>query len=170
MSRRVVDDCRGVRWTVWARKDRYVPPASEDTRRIREPTLQAHLGLALAVQPGGAPALPWADTEWTRQDQQNALLFGTLAVGSTRPIDAIRAIVWLVRVLNEPTDCFWVVELMARGRIRRGATWRVADRAEADRVAAVVANAVRAGLVPEPDGAQLIDVKDERLTVYGALR
>jgi hypothetical protein len=73
-------------------------------------------------------------------------------------------------VLREWSDRFWVVELVARGRIRRGATWRVSGAADAARVAVVVADAVRTGQVPSPDGAMLTDVVDERLTVYGALR
>jgi hypothetical protein len=72
--------------------------------------------------------------------------------------------------LREPRDRFWVVELAARGRIRRGATWRVASREEAARGAAVVADAVRAGLAPELPDTLLVDVVDERLTVYGVAR
>jgi hypothetical protein len=87
-----------------------------------------------------------------------------------RPIDLVRAIWRIACLLNEPTDRSWVVELIARGRIRRGATWRVADRASGERVAVLIADALRAGLLPEPDGAQLIDVLDQRLTVYGAVR
>ncbi|UOY02098.1 hypothetical protein [Blastococcus sp. PRF04-17] len=64
----------------------------------------------------------------------------------------------------------WVVRLHARGRIRRGAMWRAAGKVESGIAAAHVADAVRTGQVPHPDGAALIDVVDHRLTVYGVRR
>lgn len=172
MSKRVVNDLWGVRWAVRARRDRFVVHESEYTRQNREPTLRAHVVPALEPQPVSTPPLPWATLAERRFDTSHliAVLLGGLAFATSSPFAAVRAIWRASRILNEPTDCFWVVELVAAGRIRRGATWRVADRTSADLVAAGVADAVRTGQVPEPEGAQLIDVVDERLTVYGAVR
>jgi hypothetical protein len=49
---------------------------------------------------------------------------------------------WVLQYLAEPRSRFWVVELFARGRVRRGATWRVAGWEEAAHAAAAVAQAL----------------------------
>jgi hypothetical protein len=94
---------------------------------------------------------------------QEAVVLGGL-------VGRLRAVAIGVEALTDPVNRVRVVELAARGRIRRGATWRVAGRVEASTVADTVADAVRRGQVPQPEGALLIDVVDQRLTVYGALR
>ena len=73
-------------------------------------------------------------------------------------------------MLREPTDTSWIVEVRARGRIRRGATWRAGSRADAERILGTVADAVQLGEVPQPAGTLLVDAVDERLTVHGAPR
>jgi len=166
MRRTVIEDCWGGRWTVRARLERHAPPESEAARRARERLLGTYLAPALAPQPGTGPA-PVEGIG--RRDDRFLLGLAEMAAVAGGVGDLIAA--WRgVRVLRTPSDRFWVVELAARGRFRRGATWRVAGPTDAARVAQVVADAVRTGLVPSPDGAMLLDVVDERLTVYGALR
>ena len=166
-----VDDCWGVRWTVRARYERHADPESEVTRRVREPTLLA--GLPAMLAPHGHP-VDVRPVDADRSDDElrrhAAALLGAQAATVGGALGSLVAIWRGARALAEPTDRFWLVELTARGRIRRGASWQVTGRDEAARVAAVIADAVRAGRVPQPAGARLIAVVDERLTVYGAPR
>jgi hypothetical protein len=173
MGRTVVDDRWGGRWTVRARHERHAEPDSEYTRRLREPSLRAELRPMLAPPTGSGSVLPVAGRAPAVDLSDIRFTVGSLSAQPAAPAAAIGTAVAIwqyVRILRQPSDRFWVVELTARGRIRRGATWKVAGREEAARVAAVVADAVRTGQVPEPSGALLIDVVDERLTVYGAPR
>ena len=173
MRTTVIDDCWGVRWTVRVRYDRHAPMDSDFNRRGREPELRSRLGPALGPEPG---LLPSADgSAWGSSvgaaDRRAAFVKSVgLLSGLGGPASLIAAIWYGIGVLREPTDDSWIVELDARGRIRRSATWRVGSRADAERVLGTVADAVRQGQVPQPDGALLVDVVDGRLTVYGAPR
>jgi hypothetical protein len=171
MRRTVVDDCWGVRWTVRTRYDRSRPMDSDYNRRNREPGVQARLGPALAPEPSRVPMPDGPESlDDAAQRQQRGFVLGTAGSAAGGSAGLLWAIWRGTRLLREPTDSGWVVELWARGRIRRGATWRVGDRAHADRAVSSVADAVRLGQVPRPEGALLLDVLDERLTVYGAPR
>jgi hypothetical protein len=170
MRRTLIDDCWGVRWTVRAAYDRHLRPERDQARRNREPELRSWLGPALAPRPGRLPVeqLP---ARGSMSDPDHRLVHPVVALGEVGgPWALVGAITHGIRFLREPTASSWTVELHARGRIRRGATWRVGSRAEAESVLEVVAEAVRLGHVPQPAGALLIDVVDERLTVHGALR
>jgi hypothetical protein len=174
MRRTVVEDCWGVRWTVRARYDRHLLLESDDDRRKREPELRSRLGPALAPRPGLLP-LPdvpvWGSPDGA-DDGARAVLGHVpgLLSGLAGPWSLVWAIWRGLRVLAEPTDRSWIVELRAGGRIRRGATWRAGSPAEAERILATVADAVRRGQVPHVDDTLLVDVDDERLTVHGAPR
>jgi hypothetical protein len=67
-----------------------------------------------------------------------------------------------VRHLRTPLSNRWRVELAARGRIRRWAHWEIAGAESAARAAVAVANDMRAGRVPAPVGALLVEVVDQR--------
>ena len=127
MRRTAVDDLWGGRWIVRVRRDRYLVPETEHALRVKAPTLQTHLAAALDPRHrASAVSLP-DDMGWIRRDHIEALNVSAVVVVGGRPIDLVRAIWRIACLLNEPTDRSWVVELIARGRIRRGATWRVAD-------------------------------------------
>lgn len=64
--------------------------------------------------------------------------------------------------LRTPRSGTWEVELLARGRFRRWARWRVSGEATAARVLATVTADVAAGRVPDPAGATLVEVVDHR--------
>jgi hypothetical protein len=169
-----VDDRWGGRWRVRAGFGRDAERESDYTRRLRAPALRGRLAPMLAPQPT-PPAVdsgPPGGTDRAADEHQGRATrpVGALTASLGNPIGAVFSVWQGVRWLREPRDRFWVVELAARGRIRRGATWRVAGREEAAHGAAVVADAVRAGVVPELSDALLIGVVDERLTVYGARR
>ena len=171
MRRKAFDDCWGVRWTVRATYDRYLSLDSDDDRRKREPELRSWLGPALAPQPGRLPVVPvpaWAPS--CDADYYRFVHAATALIGLSGPGGVIRAILHGVRLLRQPTAAAWTVVLQARGRIRRGATWRAGSRAEAESVLEIVAEAVSLGRIPQPAGTLLIDVVDERLTMYGAVR
>lgn len=169
-----IDDCWGGRWRVRARYERHAEPEGDYTRRLREPALHGRLAPMLGSQPSAPSAGGWPPDEGDRlvdEDRRHATRLASAQAASLgSPLGAVMGIRQGVRVLTEPADRFWVVDLKARGRIRRGATWRVAGREEAAHAVAVVADAVRTGQVPELADARLIDVVDERLTVHGAPR
>jgi hypothetical protein len=173
MRRIVVDDCWGTRWTLRVHRDRHVPLDAEAARRRREPELRAQLAAVLAPTPQPrSPAVqgPLPGVRGSRADRQEAAAVAKQAVLGGGPLTVAIAILKGLGTMPADHSRAWVVELQARGRIRRGATWRVDGPEEGVRVATTAADAVRTGLVPQPDGAQLIDVVDERLTVYGAPR
>jgi hypothetical protein len=64
--------------------------------------------------------------------------------------------------LRTPRSDTWEVELVARRRIRRWARWEITGAEAAEQVVATVLSGVRAGRVPEPWGAILVDVVDQR--------
>ena len=172
MRKTVIDDRWGVRWIVRARYDRHAPLDSDFNRRRREPGLRSRLGPALGPQPGPLSSADdagksSADADDRRAARVNFALSMSGPGGLAAPVGAIGH---GIPVLREPTDTSWIVELHAPGRIRRGATWRVGSRADAGRIVEIVAEAVRLGQVPQPDGTLLVGVFDERLTVYGAPR
>jgi hypothetical protein len=168
----VVDDCWGVRWTVRAHRERRTRLVSEFATTERASLLLPYLGPAFAPEPGthAEPALECGPEAAEREHLLNALAEMREAAALGGLIGRLHALAIGVGALTEPTDRVWLVELAAKGRIRRGATWRVAGRAEAMAVADTVADAVRRGHLPQPAGALLIDVVDQRLTVHGALR
>jgi hypothetical protein len=67
-----------------------------------------------------------------------------------------------VEDLRTPRSDTWQVELIARGRIRRWARWEMTGAEAAEQAVATVGSGVRAGRVPEPWGATLVDVVDQR--------
>jgi hypothetical protein len=168
----VVDDCWGGRWTVRARRERQTRLVSEIATTERASLLLPYLGPALAPQPGtcSEPAPESGRAAAEQAHLLNAFAEMDNAVVRDGLVGRLRAVAIGIEALTEPADRVWVVELAARGRIRRGATWGVAGRVDASAVADTVADAVRRGQVPQPEGALLIDVVDQRLTVYGALR
>ena len=168
----VVDDCWGVRWTVRARRERRTRLVSKSATTERASLLLPCLGPALAPQPGthAEPALECGPEASEREHLLNALAEMREAAALGGLIGRLQAVTIGVGALTEPAGRVWLVELAAKGRIRRGATWRVAGLAEAVAVADTVADAVRRGQVPQPAGGLLIDVVDQRLTVHGALR
>ena len=174
MRKAVIDDCWGARWTVRARYDRHAPLDSDYNRRRREPGLRARLGPALGPQPGGLPngdGPAWASSPDTDERRRADLAHSVRVVGGLGGLGFLLAAIGHgIGVLREPTDASWIVELRARGRIRRGATWRVGSGADAERALSTVAEAVHLGQVPQPAGTLLVDVLDERLTVHGAPR
>ena len=177
MSRAVIDDCGGARWTVRARYDRHAPLDSDYNRRRREPGLRTRLGSALGPQPGPLPGAdePGCGSSADSDERRRAALADSVRVvgglaGLGGPRFLLTALGFGIGALREPMDGSWVVELRARGRIRRGATWRMGSRADAERTLGTVAEAVRVAQVPQPEGTLLVDVLDERLTVHGAPR
>jgi hypothetical protein len=174
MGRIVVEDPWGTSWTVRTRSDRHIPLDAEGARRRREPELRARLGAVLAPTPQVVPTVvhgPFPGTRGSPEDRHSAgllaLLIGpdggliALLVAIGRGLSAMRA---------DYSRAAPVVELRDRGRFRRGATWRVAGPDAGVRALATGAEAVRAGRVPQLDDALLLDVVDQRLTVYGAPR
>jgi hypothetical protein len=145
---------------------------SETATTDRASLFLPYLGPALAPQPGtySEPALECGRAAAEQAHLLNAFAGMQEAVVLGGLVGRLRAVAIGIAALTEPADRVWVVELAARGRIRRGATWGVAGRVDASAVADTVADAVRRGQVPQPEGALLIDVVDQRLTVYGALR
>jgi hypothetical protein len=64
------------------------------------------------------------------------------------------------RTVQDERSRPWLVELRAPGPARRSATWLVAGPEAAAVAVEAVVVAVRAGRVPEPPGARLVDVQD----------
>ena len=173
MRRRiVVDDCWGGRWTVRARRERQTRLASESATTERASLLLPYLGPTLAPQPGTCPepALGCGRAAAEQAHLLNAFAEMDDAVVLGGLVGRLRAVAMGVEALTEPADRVWVVELAARGRIRRGATSARPATPQAMAVADTVADAVQRRQVPQPEGALLIDVVGQRLTVYGALR
>jgi hypothetical protein len=77
-------------------------------------------------------------------------------------VNFVRLVHDTVEHLRTPRSDIWQVELIARGRIRRWARWEITGADAAEQAAATVASGVRAGQVPEPWGATLVDVVDQR--------
>lgn len=167
MRRTVIDDPWGARWTVRARYDRHARVDSDRAQRRREPVLRGSLAAMLSPQPTARPG----GIGRVAEDRWRApVLVGARALTAGGPLASAWAVWQAWQLVPGSHHGFWVVELAARGRIRRGATWRVEGERNASRIAVDVSEGVRRGLVSAPDDALLIDVVDERLTVHGAPR
>ena len=175
MGKVVVRDAQGARWSVRARRLRrgeasgpLLVPEAESLRRQ----------LTALLAPGPVPVhdpsrrVPGA---WrTPGDTSDVAMQETRAVfGDPRAFDSgwwalgqlPRLVQDAVRHLRTPWSDTWQLEATASGRIRRWARWEV-DGAEATvRAAATVAAALRAGQAPQPSGAVLVDVVDQRPAV-----
>jgi hypothetical protein len=176
MRRRIqVEDPWGGRWKVRVRRERFAQLETERSWRQAEPALRERLGQALAPRPGPLAA------EETRahvvvgpkQLFQWAIRLAAVVVAVVaaptmyRIIEAVVALVVLIAWLDARANPMWLVELVAESGLRRRATWKVTGRHEGDRVAPSVADAVRAGQPPQPEGAVLISVVDERRPALG---
>jgi hypothetical protein len=170
-----VRDALGVRWSVRARRLRrgeasrpMVGPEEESLRRQLATLLAPHpvpVHDPLRGVPGG-----WrtpGDTSdvalrETRADfgDPPAIVSGWWALGQLP-----RLIGDAVGHLRTPWSDTWRLEATARGRIRRWARWEVEGAEATVQAAAMVAAALRAGRVPQPCGAVLVDVVDQRPAV-----
>jgi hypothetical protein len=75
---------------------------------------------------------------------------------------APRLVLDLVDHLRTPWSDVWRLEALARGRIRRWARWEVDGPEATHRAIASVSAALEAGRIPEPEGAVLVEVVDQR--------
>ena len=167
----VVDDRWGVRWTVRARRERRTRLVSESATTERASLLLPCLGPALAPQPGtrAETALECGPEAAEQEHLLNALAEMREAAALGGLIGRLRALAIGVGALTEPTDRVWLVELAARAGSAGGdMAGRRARRGRGGRD--TVADAIRRGHLPQPAGALLIDVVDQRLTVHGTLR
>jgi hypothetical protein len=168
----VVRDAMGVRWKVRARQLRrgessrpWSGPEEDSLRRRLVGVLAPHPLVVLDPLrgvPGG-----WR----TPGDSADVALRETRAeFGDHRDVGsswwAVAQLFRMVRDaldhLSTPWSDTWRLEAVACGRIRRWAIWEI-DGAEATEPAvAAVAAALGAGVVPQPTGAVLVEVVDQR--------
>lgn len=171
MPKTAVTDAWGVRWTVQARQLRGAgtPPPRPGAE---EESLRRRLTGALSRSPA-APTVVLRPVGWELPaDTAEVELAATRAefhqtrLPATSDAWAVAELVRLVRDavghLRTPRSDIWQVELIARGRIRRWARWEITGAEAAEQVVATVVSGVRAGRVPEPWGATLVDVVDQR--------
>lgn len=170
MRKTAVRDAWGARWSVRARQLRgggteHPRPGPE------EESLRRRLATALSPQPAGAGAVGAAD--WWHPtdtaDVEKAAVFAQYRDTPMREGTAPWAVGHFVRLVGDAIDHLrtplsetWEVELIAGGRIRRWARWQIAGAEAAAQAMHTVASAVRAGTVPDPWGATLVDVVDQR--------
>lgn len=170
MRKIAVRDAQGARWSVRARQ----LGSTETAAPLSEPehdSLRRRLAAALSPHPAmvagpirGVP-VAWrtpgdsADIElWKARTAYRDLTYGSGGV-MWAIVDLVRDAVDQLR--TPPTDT-WLLEVVARGRIRRWARWEVQGREAAERTAVAVAAALTNGRVPEPADARLVDVIDQR--------
>lgn len=170
MRTRVVTDAWGVRWKVRARQLRGAgtPPPRPGPE---EESLCRRLAGALASHPVPHTAPVSAD-RMLPADTADLEMHATLAEFRRDPMTtspevwAVGQFVRLVRDavehLRTPMSDRWQVEVIARGRIRRWARWEISGAHAAEQAVVTVASGVSAGRVPEPWGATLVDVVDQR--------
>jgi len=166
--RQKVTDQWGARWTVRARRVRGAgtapPRRGPDADRMRR-----RLDAALARYPAplaatvptdvrlpAAPISDPVDAELTRlRHRPGTTIWVVAEAGPALLRDALAR-------LRAPGAGTWAVELVARGRFRRWATWQVTGAEAAARVLASVTADLGAGRVPDPPGATLVEVVDHR--------
>ena len=170
MGTTVVTDASGVRWAVRSRPLRGTgtpaprPGPEEESLRRRLAGALARFPAPDLAPPPGDWQLP-ADTADVEMSATWAEFHRTPWWPGSDPW----AVVQFVRLLREtvahlrtPRSETWEVELIARGRIRRWARWQITGAEAARQVVATVTSEVRAGRIPEPWGATLVDVVDQR--------
>ncbi|MFD2094238.1 hypothetical protein [Blastococcus deserti] len=166
-------DASGVRWTVRLRRLRGagtpppLPGPEVESLRRRLAGVLARRPVPTADRRPGGPS-PWPLPGDTADVEMRATLaeFHRDPMRTSTEVWALRQLVRMLReavdhVRTPPSDT-WQVELVARGRIRRWARWEVTGQEAATQTAATVAAGVRDGRVPEPWGATLVDVVDQR--------
>jgi hypothetical protein len=167
---RVVTDAWGVRWKVRARQLRGggTPPPRPGPE---EESLRRRLAGAMARHPAPAPA-PGSAGWMLPGDTADVEMYATLAELRRDPMTTptnVWAVVQFVRLVRDavehlrtPMSDRWQVEVIARGRIRRWARWEITGADAAEQAVVTVASGVSDGRVPEPWGATLVDVVDQR--------
>ena len=168
-----VQDAYGTRWSVRARQLRSTEiaapgsdPEHASLRRRLAATLSPHP--AVVVDPfRGAPGA-WrtpgdsADVEL----REARAAYRNPIYGSTGAIRAIVDLIAFVRGevdhVRTPLTDTWLLEVMARGRIRRWARWELQGAETVERTAVAVAAALASDRVPELPDARLVDVVDQR--------
>jgi len=165
-----VTDAWGARWTVRARQLRGTGtppplpgPEEESLRRRLTAALSRLPPPATAARPGDW-RLP-ADTADVERELVLAEFRDTPMRQGTAPWavgHAVRLVGEAIAHLRTPKSGTWEVELVARGRIRRWGRWQITGAEAAAQTVTTVVTAVAAGRVPEPWGAVLVDVVDQR--------
>lgn len=168
----VVRDGAGVRWKVRARRlrrgesSRPRPGPEEDSLHRRLAGVMAPRPLVIPDPFRGLPGA-WrmpGDRADIAMHEVRAELQDARSAGSS-----VWAVVELLRLIRDgldhratPWSDSWRLEAVARGRIRRWAIWEVEGAQAAERAVATVAAALEASVVPEPPGAVLVEVVDQR--------
>lgn len=170
MASTVADDPWGTRWTVPPCRLgdlTYADPA--DPHRTSLPVLRHWLAGMLAPHPMPGCAPPSWGSGGPGHDPSLGVmadaLSATSGVGPSELVRLVRALGPAVRFLATPRPAAGLpcVALVARGRIRRWGIWQLTgEEEEAASVVAAVATDVRDGRVPDPRGAVLVDVVDQR--------
>jgi len=168
----VVPDAMGVRWKVRARRlrrgesSRPRPgPEADSLRRRLAGVLAAHplvIHDPLRDVPGG-----WR-TPGDRADVALRAARAEFAAHGAFGTD-VWAVAQLARLIRDglirprtPWSGTWRVEAAASGRIRRWAHWEVEGMGATERAVTSVVTALEAGDLPEPRGAVLVEVVDQR--------
>jgi hypothetical protein len=172
MRTALVEDVHGTRWSVRTRRLRghggpFPGPAMD--REAWDSQLEQALSPVPAPRAGQRTGSPHQLLPPDASDRALAAVRGEIGApvldhsGAFEILTAAgRLVADAVRHLRTPLSDRWRVELAARGRIRRWAHWEIAGAESAARTAVAVAADVRAGRVPAPAGALLVEVVDQR--------
>ncbi|MCW2700352.1 MAG: hypothetical protein JWQ45_1887 [Blastococcus sp.] len=175
MHKTLVRDADGLRWSVRARRLRldercrpWPGPEQESLHRRLAGVLAPRplvLPDPLRGRPGGR--LTPGDTADVAMQDVRAEFGGDGHTGLdlSALADLARLVHEAVSHLRAPWSDTWQLEAAARGRIRRWARWEVEGREATERAIAAVSAALATGRVPEPLGAVLVDVVDQRPAV-----
>ena len=168
--RRAVTDAWGVRWTVRMRQLRGAgtpPPAPGP----EEEALRRRLAAALSRLPSPATSFPAGDWRLPA-DTADIEIQAAFAAYRDSPMrlgtapwvvgHAVRLVAEAITHLRTPKSDTWEIEVVARGRIRRWARWQITGAEPATQVVGTIVAGIGAGRVPEPWGATLVDVVDQR--------
>ena len=168
----VVRDAMGVRWKVRARQLRrgessrpWSGPEEDSLRRRLVGVLAPHPLVVLDPlrgvpggwrTPGDSADVALRET-WAEFDDHRDFGSGGWAV-----TQLFRMVRDAVEYLSTPWSDTWRLEAVARGRIRRWALWEIEGAEATERAVTAVAAALGAGVVPQPTGAVLVEVVDQR--------
>jgi hypothetical protein len=168
----VVRDAVGVRWKVRARRLRR-GESSRPRSGPEEDSLRRRLAGVVAPHPLVVPdPLRGVPGGWrTPGDRADIAMRQAMAeYGDPREFgSSLWAVAQLFRLFSDALDHLstpwsdtWRLEAVARGRIRRWAVWEVEGMEATERALTSTAAALEAGLVPQPPGAVLVEVVDQR--------